>query len=176
MNKHQTLRNTVINSLMFNVSWLAIVLSQSDFWAPLLAATHLIIHFVLMGRGRVELQLIMAVSVFGLLLDQLLFRIGVFTLAGSNGFAPLWLSCLWPVLATTLMHAFSSLNTRLLLAVMVGAIGGAASYTAGTRLSGIAFGSPDYGPLIMASLWALLFPLLLRAAQYSATTKVAQYE
>jgi hypothetical protein len=167
-------RDTIINSLMFNITWLAIVMTQSSVLAPGIVVLHLLAHFALMGKGQPELRLIVLTSICGFALDQLLFRAGIFTLAGVSSHAPVWLSCLWPVLATTLMHTFSGLSKRLLLAVAVGAIGGAASYTAGTRMSEVAFGSAQFGPLILASLWAILFPLLLRAAQLGAPLEVAR--
>jgi hypothetical protein len=54
----------------------------------------------------------------------------------------------------------------------VGAIGGAASYVAGTRLSDVAFASPFWGPIIMAITWAIVFPSLLLAARPSLTRGV----
>jgi hypothetical protein len=73
----------------------------------------------------------------------------------------LWLACLWPVFATTLMHTFAGLQNRVFLAVVFGALGGALSYTAGVRLTTIEFGSPLWGPFILGALWAVVFPLLL---------------
>jgi hypothetical protein len=105
----------------------------------------------------------------GFLLDQVFFAVGIFTVSGKFSFAPLWLSCLWPVLATTLMHAFSGLQQRLLLASVIGAIGGAGSYGAGTRLSDVDFTSLFWGPIIMALTWAIVFPALMLAARLNMT-------
>ena len=79
--------------------------------------------------------------------------------------APFWLSCLWPVLATTMMHAFSGLQKHLLMAAVLGAVGGTLSYLAGTRLTDVAFGSPVAGPVAIGLLWAALFPMLARVAR-----------
>ena len=158
------MRNTVINGLMFNISWFAIVSTQSLILAPLFACAHLALHFLLMGRGQAEARLILAVTLFGFALDQLLFALGVFNTAGMASAAPVWISCLWPVLATTFMHAFSGLQSRPWLAAVFGAVGGAGSYIAGTGLTEVQFGSAAWGPLIIATLWALLFPTLLLIA------------
>lgn len=107
----------------------------------------------------------LGVSLIGLTIDQILFAAGVFLSPTSVAFAPLWISCLWPVLATTLMHAFSALQSRLILASIAGAIGGGMSYIAGTRLSDVDFASPLWGPVFMAALWSFLFPLLLMVAR-----------
>lgn len=132
--------------------------------APAVVVVHLCIHLALVGSNQRELQLIACVAVLGVLVDQLLFRSGVFTVLGQAAWPPLWMTCLWPVLATTLMHAFRSLQQRPLLSSVLGAVSGAASYTAGTRLTDVAFFSEFWGPLMLGALWAALFPLLLLLA------------
>lgn len=155
----------VANGTLFNLSWLGIVLTHSPLLGPVIVLLHLAVHFRFFGHGLVEAKYILVVAVAGLLLDQLLFLSGVLTTAGGTLLAPLWLSCLWPVLATTMMHAFSGLQTRHYLAALVGAIGGALSYTAGTRLSDVEFGSAVWGPVTLGVAWAVLFPALLAGAR-----------
>jgi hypothetical protein len=156
--------STVVNGLLFNLSWFAIVSTQSIVVAPLLATLHLVVHFSLMGRGLTEAAFILLVTLFGVVLDQTLFFLGVFTVNGESSLAPLWISCLWPVLATTFMHAFSGLANRTWLAVICGGIGGAGSYLAGTGLTDVQFGSALWGPWILAGIWMVLFPALLAVA------------
>lgn len=165
--------NTLANGLMFNISWFVIVYMHSAYWAPAIAAAHLLFHFSTIGRGWVEARFVFVVSLLGLCLDQVLFSAGVFRSPHSATFAPLWISCLWPVLATTMMHAFSALQQRYTLASIAGAIGGGASYIAGTRLSDVDFGSPLWGPIIMAVLWSALFPLLLQVARSKMSAEIA---
>lgn len=154
----------IFNGTLFNLSWLAIVLSHSPVIAPMVVALHLFVHFGLIGRGEREVRLIAVTFLLGAVLDQLLFLTGVFTVDGQAALAPFWLTCLWPVLATTFLHVFESFRSRPLLAALFGAIGGTGSYIAGTGLSDVAFAHPVAGPLVMAVLWAGLFPLLLRLA------------
>jgi hypothetical protein len=153
---------TLVNGLMFNITWFAIVTTESVVVAPILAALHLLIHFTLMGKGFVELKVIAQVTLIGIVLDQLLFYLNVFTVEGVPALPPLWLSCIWPVLATTFMHAFAGLQTRYWLASALGAVGGAFSFIAGTGLTSVAFESDLLGPVIIGALWAVLFPLLLQ--------------
>ena len=154
---------TLLNGLMFNGAWFAIVTTESAVVAPILAALHLLIHFAVMGKGFIELKVVAQVTLIGLVLDQLLFYVNVFNMGGSSSaLPPLWLSCLWPVLATTFMHAFAGLQNRYWLASVLGAVGGALSFIAGTSLTSVAFESDLYGPVIIGALWALLFPLLLQ--------------
>jgi hypothetical protein len=159
------MKTAITNSVMFNLSWLAIITSQSDVIALCIVTAHVLIHMRIMGEGRREWLLLGGVFAVGLLLDQLLFLGGVLNLSGQPGFAPFWLGCLWLVMATTLMHAFSMLQQKLWLAALVGVVGGCASYVAGTRLSDVDFGWPILSPAIIALLWFFLLPLMLMAAR-----------
>jgi hypothetical protein len=152
---------------MFNISWLAIVSSETLWVALPVVLAHLAIHQLWLVRGWREPLFILAVSLFGVLLDQFLFAIGVFTLEGERALAPLWLSCLWPVLATTFNHAFSTLQRNPLLAAVLGAAGGLGSYYAGTAMSAVDFGDPAVGLVAISLLWAVLFPALAVAARVS---------
>ena len=152
------------NAVLFNLSWFAILVTHSSVIALAILVLHLALPFALLGKGRSEAVLIAGVTLVGAALDQLLFLTGVFTLAGQSALAPFWLACLWPVFATTLMHAFDGLQRRPVLAAAAGALGGALSYIAGARLTAVEFSSPLWGPLVIALLWAVLFPLLLKCA------------
>jgi hypothetical protein len=157
---------TVINGVMFNLSWLAIVMTQNNALALAIVALNLMLHFSYWHGGRAEVVLVVCVSLIGLLVDQLLFASGIMVRASGVHTAPLWLSCLWPVFATTLLHLFSFLQGRPVSAMLVGAIGGGASYLAGSKLSEVGFTSMPEGPVLLALLWALLLPLLLAMAAW----------
>ncbi len=163
--------NTVFNGLLFNITWFAIVFTHNNVFAVLFVTAHMLVHFSLMGQGWVEIRLITGVTLMGAVVDRLLFYYGVLALDGHSAMAPFWLTCLWPVLATTFRHAFSSLQQRPLLAAVLGAVGGSLSYSAGAALSDISFGDSMTGPVVMALLWAVLFPLLLLAANFHAGLK-----
>jgi len=155
----------LFNGLLFNLSWFAIVYTHSDYLAVGIAAAHILVHFSVMGYGLPEFRLVSYITFFGVLFDQAMFASGVFSTANGNPFAPLWLSCLWPILGTTLMHAFRGLQHNLLLAMILGGVGGAASYTLGARLSDIDFTDPAWGLRFIAITWAIVFPSMLLIAR-----------
>jgi len=155
---------TLLNGALFNISWLAIVTVESPLFAPAIVYLHLALHFSIVGWSCREATLIGLVACLGVVLDNLLFRIGVFTISGVPGTPPAWMLCLWPVLATTLLHVFSALRHRVVVAVALGTFGGALSYAAGTRLTEVDFFSPLWGAISMGVLWAILFPSLLVVA------------
>ncbi len=152
----------IANAILFNLSWIGIVLTQSALIAPVIVVVHLLLHFRIMGKGKGELRLIVGATLCGAVIDQLLFKFGVFNIAGQPALAPLWLTCLWPLFATTLMHSFAAFQNRVLLATVFGAVGGVLSYSAGVRLSAVEFGSQLWGPIIVGVLWAVVFPLMLK--------------
>jgi hypothetical protein len=162
------MRHSITNGLMFNITWLIIVTSESAVIAPCAALLHLLIHFAVMGKGAIELKVIVQVALIGVVVDQLMFYFQIFTVAGSAALPPVWMFCLWPVLATTMMHAFSSLQSRYFLAAVLGGVGGVASFIAGTRLTSVEFASAVFGPVIIAVVWAALFPLLLQLPRLNA--------
>jgi len=158
-------RRKLANGLLFNLSWLAIVGTESSLPAPPVVAVHLLVHYIWFSRPLAEWLLIAGVALFGALLDQALFALDLFRLEGRPAPAPLWLSCLWPVLATTLIHAFGFLQRHLLLAAALGALGGAGSYYTGTAMSSVDFRDPLAGTLLIGVLWTALLPLLALAAR-----------
>ena len=154
----------IANATLFNLSWFAILLTQSSIVAIAIIIVHLFLHFTFIANVRREGLLIASVALIGALLDQLMFALGVFTLNGQAALAPLWLACLWPAFATTLRHAFAFLQDKPYAAALFGAVGGALSYVAGVRLTDVEFGSPLWGPVVVGLCWAVLFPLLLKLA------------
>ena len=162
---NRELAGKIYNGLAFNVGWLAIVTGESTSWALLVVAVYLSLHFLLLSRASGEWMMIGAIALFGAGLDQILFAAGLFQVNQQWSLAPLWLTCLWPLLASTLSHAFSGLQERLMLAAVLGTIGGGLSYIAGVRLTDVNFSDPLWGPALIAALWAIIFPCLAFVAR-----------
>ena len=154
----------LFNGLLFNASWLAIVYCHSNPVAVGVTALHLAIHLRFFGQGGREAAFIGAVTLLGCVVDAVLFASGVLLVNGQPATAPLWLGCLWPVLATTMGHAFASLRSHLWAAALLGGAGGWGSYSLGIALTPVDFAAEPAGPLVLAGLWAILFPLLVHFA------------
>ncbi|MCX2979809.1 DUF2878 domain-containing protein [Halieaceae bacterium IMCC14734] len=154
----------LLNGMIFNVSWLVLLLTHSNVVAPLLVIAHLALHRVLFLQQQREWLLIALITAGGLLLDQLIFAASILTVDDTRGWPPLWLGCLWPIFATTLNHVFKALQQHLLLASLLGAVGGTGSYIAGVGMTSVSFGTPIWSPLAIALIWAILMPLMCIAA------------
>ena len=154
----------LLNGMIFNISWLVLLLTHSNAVAPLLVIAHLTLHRVLFLRQQREWLLLAMITAGGLVLDQLIFAASILTVEDSRAWPPLWLGCLWPIFATTLNHVFKALQQHLLLASLLGAVGGTGSYIAGVGMTSVTFGNPLWSPLAIALLWAILMPLMCVAA------------
>ncbi len=79
--------------------------------------------------------------------------------------APYWIITMWMLFATTLNSSMGWLRGRLLLASVLGAISGPASYLAGQKLGGIVF--VEFWPAMAALAigWALVMPVLMVLAE-----------
>ena len=83
----------------------------------------------------------------------------------SDLLAPYWIVTMWMLFGTTLNLSMRWLKGRPLLAALLGAIGGPASYVAGQKLGGIVF--LEFVPAIIALAigWAVFMPILMALAE-----------
>lgn len=149
------------NAILFQVGWFACLLFSEEL-AIVITLLILVFHQWLMRPRMGEWLLVAVVGSTGLVCDSLLAVLGVLQFQSSNiGFIPVWLLCLWLLLATLLRHSLSWLQSRPLMAAMLASIAGPSSYFAGARLAGASLAEPHYLTLLVLGVyWALLMPLL----------------
>lgn len=98
----------------------------------------------------------------GLLVDGTLHQVGFISFTVTGFPIPFWLMAIWLGLAITPHHSLAWLQNRLLLAMLLGAMGGPAAYWAGVRLGAATF---NYGLLfslsILACIWAFVWPAVM---------------
>jgi hypothetical protein len=172
----------LLNVLQSQIGWFACVLGAASARpaigvaiACLLIAAH-----VALTKARVhELQLLIVAALVGALADTALVQLGAVTFPQTTlvaGFTTPWMIVLWMVFATTLRHSLASLQTRLALAAVVGAVGGPAAYLAGARLGALTIGDSNLSYLAISAEWALALPLLLLAARTSNSVRAEPVE
>lgn len=150
----------VANAVLFQIGWFACVLGGTGPWL-LVPAAVLCIHFFWISSWAAEGKLVVTVVLAGAAIDSFLMQVGVFEFPGESKLIPLWLAAMWAMLATTLNHCLAWTARPVWLASLLGAIAGPLSYFAGAVLAEV--GLPlEQGVtlLILASTWALVFPLL----------------
>jgi len=158
----------LLNFAMFYVGWFACVLgaARGHSWlGPAVVATLLAVHLAPTAHRAEELRLVVAVGLFGFLLDTLQGAAGLYAFKHGGAapwLCPPWMVALWMIFATTLNSSMGWLAGRYRLAAAIGALCGPVSYAAGARLGAIDLRADALVSLIGISLaWAVAMPALL---------------
>jgi hypothetical protein len=160
----------VLNVVLFQIGWFACVLGAAHGLAGAGALAALLIvawHVARADAPRRELALVAVAAVLGALFETLLVQSGWIRFGAGvliEGAATYWMVALWALFATTLNVSLRSLRKRVWLAALLGAIGGPMAYYAGARLGALELVAAGAGLAAIGAGWAVLTPLLLRAA------------
>jgi hypothetical protein len=150
----------IANALLFQLGWLACVFGGDSLWLLIVAAV-LAVHLLWTSSWAAEGKLLISVFLVGSALDSFLLNLGVFDFGEPRVLIPLWLACLWPLLATTLNHCLAWTAQPWWRAGLLGALAAPLSYYGGAQIAGVTL---PYGTwpsmLLLAAIWALLLPLL----------------
>lgn len=158
-------KRALFNAACFQIGWFACVLG-GDLLAIGVTAIILLAHSQLIMQAKKEWGLLLLTALLGIALDTMWVATGVLEFDPSTIFVPLWLVCLWIVFSTTLSHSMAWLQQRLLLAALLGAVAGPASYLAGAGLANVTIVEPAVQSIALIALaWSILFPLLLFVAR-----------
>ena len=164
------------NFALFQLGWFSCVLGAANGlpWAgPLVVLAAVAVHLALVRRPALELKLVLAAALLGLLADSLLLATGWVAYPNGEwvpGFAPYWIIAMWVLFATTLNVSMRWLRRSMPLALIAGAVGGPLSYLAGERLGAIQFVEPALSLAALAIAWAIALPVLvLLACRYDGT-------
>lgn len=158
--------------IAFDFVWLAAVWGGANGWpwvgslpAAALAAFHL---FVNRHALRQEAKLILAILLFGVLLETGLMGAGLIRYVGMEHgqiLPPAWIWALWLGFATLPTGSLTWLQGRGLLQMVFGAVFGPLAYWTGAKMGAATLGDPSASSLFGISLaWALAFPALMLLA------------
>lgn len=161
----------VANVALFQAGWFACVLGAAGgvAWIGPVAVVAIVgWHLARADRWRPELALVAVAMLVGAAFDSLLARSG--WLRFDHGMlvdrsAPAWMVAMWASFATTLNVSLRWLRDRPLAAALLGALGGPAAYYSGAKLGAVELVRPDAALAAVAIGWALVTPLLGRAAR-----------
>ncbi|HSC63272.1 MAG TPA: DUF2878 domain-containing protein [Caldimonas sp.] len=157
----------VANFVVFQIAWFAAVLGAAHRWPALgtaCVAAAVALHVASARRPREELAFVVAVFAGGLLVESLVVAQGHIVYPSGQPvawLAPYWIAALWALLATAPNVTLRWLKGRPLLAALLGAICGPASFLAGVRLGGASFVDPAAALVMLALTWAVLMPALM---------------
>ena len=166
-----SLPRLLANVLVYQCAWLACVLSaaaQRPWIGVTVACAAVLLHLCIAPRPQREWPLIALATVAGTAFESLLFASGwvrsaPVLLVGS--ILPLWMVALWAAFATTLHVALRALRRRYLVTALIAAMGAPLAYQAGAALGALQWVQATPALLLVATAWAVMLPLLMRAAQ-----------
>jgi len=162
------------NFFFFYLGWgfcLSGAVLDQPYQGPLIVGILILIHLVVVEFVLHEVLLILSLSVFGTAVDSIFLNIGMVEYLGGytylNFIAPLWVTSIWALFASSINTSFGWLQGRFWLSVLLGGLGGAASYLAANRV-GAAIFFPDTLTVtaIIGLVWTGLMPLSLYWAEY----------
>lgn len=167
MDKDNIRRNT-LNILATQGVWFACVLGGDPGSVALLL--HLLLYQLWVGQLQKEWRCILLITAIGFTVDSTIARLGFLIYPthslGDWHIAPLWLAALWCSFATLFLHGLQWLQSRLLLATVLGAVTGAGNYYVGADFSGARLGISTVAFLAChAALWAIMTPLFVQLAK-----------
>lgn len=162
----------IASGLIFEIVWLACVLDPSSLLVVSLTLANLVLHFVLFHGSEVaggqwrycvrSFVWLAAVTLAGVVVDSILFRVGLFYTEPAPYTVPLWLGCLWLNFALAVRFAFIFLHGRILLAGLFGLVGGPLSYLIGAKLGDVSLAEPLWFTLsVLALVWVIILPLIV---------------
>lgn len=152
--------NPLLNVALYQLVWfVAVIGGESLTW---LALVLILAHFLLTPLPKTDLMLAFLVLIIGMVVDGVLRQTGFFVFAEDRFPIPLWLGCIWIALATLFNHSLHWLKKRLVLAGLLGAIGGPLAYLAGGRFGVAEFSlSLPWSITVLAVIWGMLVPVLV---------------
>jgi len=159
--------NLVLNIIGFQLGWFAAVLGGANGlpWLGTVGALIVVaVHLLRVTQPRMELQLIAAAALIGLVWESILVSVGLTSYSSGilvSGTAPHWIVAMWILFATTINVSLRWLRNRTWLAALTGGISGPLAFYAGHRLDGVEFSDTVVAMLVLAAGWALFVPLLV---------------
>ena len=135
---------------------------------PGLVAIAVAYHLYTAPSPRPEMILIAIAAAVGSVWDSMLVAAGWLVYPSGTllaGTAPYWITALWVAFATTFNVSLRWFKPRLVLAAVLGTIGGPLAFLAGERLGGVVFTDYSAALTALALGWALLMPLMMLIAQ-----------
>jgi hypothetical protein len=166
----------VINFLIFQAAWFITIFSAASglpWYGPAFTLLWMVFHLLFFTERRLaEINILLFTAILGYLIDSLQVLLGIFSFPSQPSLgAPstLWMVALWINLAATLNISLKWLHRRLLLAGLLGAIGGPLAYFAGSQIGALEFGH-SWSLAAISLQWSIAMPLLIWFAQRHSET------
>jgi hypothetical protein len=157
---------------VFEAAWFACVAGAAHGhagWGMAAVLVSIALQLAISNRRGLDLLLMIAAVACGVAWDTALSRSHVVIYSSHlplQAIAPAWILMLWAQLGSVLREPLSWLHPRPWLAVVLSAIGGAASYAGAARMGAVTFPEPAMAITVLAAGWGVMLPLLLWLARW----------
>ncbi len=157
---------------VFEAAWFACILGAAHghvAWGMAAVAVSIALQLALSNRRGTDVLLMVVALACGLLWDTALSQSQMVVYSSHvpmHAIAPAWILILWAQLGAVLREPLGWLHGRPLLAAVLSAAGGAASYAGASRLGAVAFPEPVLALIVLAIGWGVMLPLLLYLARW----------
>lgn len=154
----------LVNFAVFQAAWFAAVLGAAHhvpLWGTAAVAAAIAWHLYASARPTEEAKLVASMCAIGLVVETANVLMGHVAYPSGQPdprLAPYWMVALWGLLAIALNVTMRWLKHRPLLAAVLGAVAGPASFASGVRLGGAVFIDTLPAIVTMACTWAVLMP------------------
>jgi Protein of unknown function (DUF2878) len=154
----------LLNFVVFQAAWFAAVLGaahQVPLWGTAAVVAAIAWHVFVSARPVEEAKLVAALCAIGFVVETANVLMGHVAYPSGQPdprLAPYWMVALWGLLAIALNVTTRWLKHRPLLAAVLGAVAGPASFVSGVRLGGAVFVDALPAIVTMACTWAVLMP------------------
>ncbi|MEM7081449.1 MAG: DUF2878 domain-containing protein [Pseudomonadota bacterium] len=164
------MKSIVTNLTLFKISWLACVIGAAAGmpWIGVLAILAAsIVHIASAEIKSRTVALLASAALIGLVWESFMIVGGWLEYVDHTGpIAPYWIIAMWVLFATTLNVGFRWLKDHLLVAALVGGIGGPMAFAAGAKAGAVQFENPTTALVIVGIGWALMMPLMVYISRY----------
>lgn len=160
----------ILNMACFYGGWLICMQEATGprpLLGPLIVVGLLVYHLMVSHTVLIDIILIVTLALIGTVIDSLYIATGLLTFEGGYAccpwLAPLWITALWALYASSVNHSLEWLKANyLLVAAPMGAAGAISSYVVGVKLgAAILHYPPMVSYAVIGAVWAVVVPLSL---------------
>jgi len=162
--------NVWLNAAGYQAAWIAATAGAARGWwwaGPAAALAFATWQLAASRERRADALLVCGAAAIGFAVDSAFARselIGYAAAVPWPGLAPVWIVALWMCFALTLNHSLAYLKRHALAGAALGAVGAPLAYSAAAGLGALVLAEPESALAALAVVWALVVPLLARAA------------
>ena len=156
---------SVINLVTFQAAWFSAALLRDD--SIIILVLLLLVHAYFSPKKQIDLYTVMLVLPIGIASEFLMISTGLLSYQ-SEFILPVWMVLLWIHLSLSLNHSLEWMQKiPMIWQSVLAALAGAGSYAAATNFGAINLhNSQVVSLLIIAVIWGIQLPLMMKVAKY----------